>query len=50
MEKQRYDVILFDADRTLFDFDRSQREALKEVYQTHHIPVTEEMIAVCPHQ
>lgn len=46
MEKQRYDVILFDADRTLFDFDRSQREALKEVYQTHHIPVTEEMIAL----
>lgn len=46
MKNQRYDVILFDADRTLFDFNRSQREALKEVYQTHHIPVTEEMIAL----
>ncbi len=44
MGKQRYDVILFDADRTLFDFNRSQREALQEVYQTHRIPVTEEMI------
>lgn len=46
MQQQRYDVILFDADRTLFDFDRSQREALKEVYRDHHIPVTEEMIAL----
>lgn len=24
----RYDAVLFDADNTLFDFDRSEREAL----------------------
>lgn len=46
VSKQRYDVILFDADRTLFDFNRSQRAALKEVYQSHGIPVTEEMMAL----
>lgn len=40
--KQRYDVILFDADRTLFDFDQSQRLALGEVYRANGIPETEE--------
>lgn len=44
MENQRYDVILFDADRTLFDFDRSQLDALREVFQTHGIPATQEMM------
>ena len=44
MKKQRYDVILFDADRTLFDFDRSQLDALREVFQAHRIPVTQEMM------
>lgn len=42
--KQRYDVILFDADRTLFDFDQSQRLALGEVYRANGIPETEETI------
>lgn len=42
--KQRYDVILFDADRTLFDFDQSQRLALGEVYRANGIPETEENI------
>lgn len=41
--KQRYDVILFDADRTLFDFNQSQRFALQEVYRASGIPETEEM-------
>lgn len=40
--KQRYDVILFDADRTLFDFDQSQRLALGEVYRANGIAETEE--------
>lgn len=44
MGKQRYDVILFDADRTLFDFNRSQIVALKEVFAAHKIPVTQEMM------
>ena len=42
--KQRYDVILFDADRTLFDFDQPQRLALGEVYRANGIPETEENI------
>lgn len=49
MEKQRYDVILFDADRTLFDFDRSQLDALREVFQAHRIPVTQEMMDLYIH-
>lgn len=44
MNGQRYDVILFDADRTLFDFDQSQRLALLEVYESAGIPRTEKMI------
>ena len=40
--QQRYDVILFDADRTLFDFDQSQRLALGEVYRANGIAETEE--------
>ena len=48
--KQRYDVILFDADRTLFDFDQSQRLALGEVYRANGIPETEENIQTsCGH-
>ena len=26
---QKYDILLLDADRTLFDFDKSQEDALK---------------------
>ena len=41
---QRYDYILFDADRTLFDFDRSQRQSLRAVYRANGIPVTEKLL------
>ena len=46
---QRYDTILFDADRTLFDFDRSQRQALREVYRRNGIPVTDELLNLYVH-
>ena len=44
MGNQRYDIILFDADRTLFDFDRAQRQALREVYRANGIPDTDELL------
>ena len=47
--KQRYDVILFDADRTLFDFDQSQRLALGEVYRANGIAETEENLRTYVH-
>ena len=34
----RYDVVLFDADNTLFDFDRSEREALAGLLRAHGLP------------
>ena len=34
----RYDYILLDADMTLFDFERSEEEALKEVLTAHGYP------------
>lgn len=36
----RYDFVLFDADNTLFDFDRSEHEALRLTLEAHHIPFT----------
>ena len=33
-----YDVILFDADNTLFDFDRSEHEALRQALAAFSIP------------
>lgn len=41
----KYDTILFDADGTLLDFHRSEREALSESLQAYGITPTEEMIA-----
>ena len=29
----RYEVVLFDADHTLFDFDRAEREALRQTLE-----------------
>ena len=39
----RYDIILLDADMTLFDFERSEQEALHRVLQAHGLPCTEEV-------
>lgn len=45
---QRYDLILLDADRTLFDFDRAQAEALRyavsETLHAQDVPYTEETL------
>ena len=35
-----FDFVLFDADRTLFDFDRAEEEALCGVLEAHGYPVT----------
>lgn len=40
---QRYRYLLFDADGTLFDFDRSEREALKRAFDQHHLPFDEKI-------
>ena len=34
----RYDIVLMDADRTLFDFDRAEELALTSVLQSHDLP------------
>lgn len=41
----RYDTILLDADMTLFDFERSELEALRRTLQTHGLPPTDEVEA-----
>lgn len=41
----RYRTILFDADGTLFDFKRSEHDAVKEAFMMSGIEVDEEMIA-----
>lgn len=38
----RYDIVLLDADMTLFDFERSEREALRRVLLAHGLPCTDE--------
>ena len=40
----RYDTILFDADGTLLDFKKSEREAAREALQALGVCVTEEML------
>ena len=38
-----YQVLLFDADNTLFDFDACERQAMQETFARHDIVLTEEM-------
>ena len=35
---KRYDVILFDADNTLFDFDMAEKNAISEIFRKYNIP------------
>ena len=39
----RYEWLLFDADNTLFDFDKSEAFALQRVFQDFRIPYSEEL-------
>ena len=41
----RYDIILLDADMTLFDFERSEKESLHRTLQTHGLDCTAEVEA-----
>lgn len=41
----RYDTILFDADGTLFDFHKSEYEAIKETFESFGIKADDELIA-----
>ncbi len=43
---KQYDILLLDADNTLFDFDRSEHEALTEVFTRHGYPFTPEQEAL----
>ena len=43
---KRYEILLLDADNTLFDFDRSEREALGEMFAQYGYVFTPEMEAV----
>lgn len=40
----RYDLVLMDADRTLFDFDRSEQEAIRLTLKRHGLPAGEETV------
>ena len=42
----RYSTVLFDADNTLFDFYRSEREALMDALRSMGVCPTQEMVAV----
>ena len=42
----RYDFVLFDADNTLFDFDRSERRALRLALAAFSIPCSPETEAL----
>jgi 2-haloacid dehalogenase len=42
----RYDTVLFDADGTLLDFARSEREALRDVLRSHGIEASDEQLSV----
>lgn len=41
----RYDTVLLDADMTLFDFERSEQEALRRTLAAHGLPCTHEVEA-----
>lgn len=40
----RYSTLLFDADETLFDFRRSETQALHAVFRSHGLPETDEFL------
>lgn len=42
----RYDYVLFDADNTLYDFDRAEREALRRLLSAHGFPAGQEAAAL----
>lgn len=42
----KYEVILFDADETLFDFTKGQKEALIKTLEFYDIPPSEEIIGL----
>jgi 2-haloacid dehalogenase len=41
----RYDIVLLDADMTIFDFERSEAESLHRTLETHGLPCTPEVEA-----
>lgn len=41
----RYDIILLDADMTIFDFERSEKESLRRTLEKHGLPCTGEVEA-----
>ena len=41
----RYDVVLFDADGTLFDFHRSEYEAIRETFESFGITADDALVA-----
>lgn len=43
---KRYDIILFDADGTLYDFDRSEANAVSEVLALSSLPVNDETVTL----
>lgn len=43
---QRYEILLMDADDTLFDFHRAEREAIKNTLSAFGLEPTDELIAV----
>ena len=40
----RYETVLLDADMTLFDFHRSEQEALRNTLQAFNLPWTDSVI------
>ena len=42
---RKYNTVLLDADMTLLDFKRSEREALAKVLRSHNLPADEEVLA-----
>lgn len=41
----RYDTVLLDADMTIFDFERSERESLRRTLRLHGLPCTDQVEA-----
>ena len=44
--KKKYGIVLFDADRTLYDFDRGEENALRTHMESLGIPLTDGMYAL----